>query len=104
MGERGLAFLMARERRADDSLGPQLKAAFGGPYIVNEGFDLESARAAVASGEADAVAFGKLFISNPDLPARLKSGAALNPWTAETFYSPGPEGYVDYPALQLSDA
>ena len=104
MRERGLAFLMARERRADDSLGPQLKAAFGGPYIVNEGFDLEGARAAVASGEADAVAFGKLFISNPDLPERLKSGAPLNPWIAETFYSAGPEGYVDYPALQLSEA
>ena len=104
MRDRGLAFLMARERVAPDSIGPQLKAAFGGPYIVNEGFDLESARAALASGEADAVAFGKLFISNPDLPARLKSGAPLNPWTAETFYSPGPEGYVDYPALELSDA
>ena len=104
MRDRGLAFLMARERVAPDSIGPQLKAAFGGPYIVNEGFDLASAKAALASGEADAVAFGKLFISNPDLPARLKSGAPLNPWTAETFYSPGPEGYVDYPALELSDA
>ncbi|HEX4711743.1 alkene reductase, partial [Phenylobacterium sp.] len=104
MGKRGLAFLMARERVAHDSIGPQLKAAFGGPYVVNEGFDLESAEAAVASGEADAVAFGKLFISNPDLPERLKAGAPLNPWIAETFYSAGPEGYVDYPALQLNDA
>jgi 2,4-dienoyl-CoA reductase-like NADH-dependent reductase (Old Yellow Enzyme family) len=104
MRERRLAFLMARERRADDSIGPQLKAAFGGPYIVNEGFDLAGAKAALASGEADAVGFGKLFISNPDLPARLKSGAPLNPWIAETFYSGGAEGYVDYPALQLSEA
>ncbi|MDB5419608.1 MAG: alkene reductase [Phenylobacterium sp.] len=104
MGERGLAFLMARERLAADSLGPRLKAAFGGVYIVNEGFDADSAAAIVASGEADAVAFGKLFISNPDLPARLAAGAPLNPWIAETFYSPGPEGYVDYPALELSDA
>ena len=102
--DRGLAFLMARERQADDSLGLRLKAAFGGPYIVNEGFDLASAEAAVASGEADAVGFGKLFISNPDLPARLKAAAPLNPWVAETFYSPGPQGYVDYPALELDDA
>jgi 2,4-dienoyl-CoA reductase-like NADH-dependent reductase (Old Yellow Enzyme family) len=104
MRERGLAFLMARERQAQDSIGALLKAEFGGVYIVNEGFDLESAQAAVASGEADAVGFGKLFISNPDLPARFKAGAALNPWTVETFYSPGPEGYVDYPALELAEA
>jgi len=104
MRERGIAFLMARERKADDSRGPALKAAFGGVYIVNEGFDLAKGEAALASGEADAVGFGKLFISNPDLPARLKAGAPLNPWIAETFYSPGPEGYVDYPALELDDA
>jgi 2,4-dienoyl-CoA reductase-like NADH-dependent reductase (Old Yellow Enzyme family) len=104
MGERRIAFLMARERLGPDSLGPRLKAAFGGPYIVNEGFDLESGQAILAAGDADAVAFGKLFIATPDLPARLKAGAPLNPWTVETFYSPGPEGYVDYPALELSDA
>jgi 2,4-dienoyl-CoA reductase-like NADH-dependent reductase (Old Yellow Enzyme family) len=104
MKDRGLAFLMARERQGDDSLGPQLKAVFGGVYIANEGFNLESAQAILAAGHADAVGFGKDFISNPDLPARLKAGAPLNAWKMETFYSPGPEGYVDYPALQLSDA
>ncbi|WP_372782230.1 alkene reductase [Phenylobacterium sp.] len=104
MRDRGLAFLMARERVASDSIGPQLKAAFGGVFIVNEGFDLEGAKAALASGAADAVGFGKLFISNPDLPVRLAAGAPLNPWTVETFYTPGPEGYVDYPALELNDA
>jgi 2,4-dienoyl-CoA reductase-like NADH-dependent reductase (Old Yellow Enzyme family) len=104
MRDRGLAFLMARERQAEDSIGALLKAEFGGVYIVNEGFDLETAQAAVATGEADAVGFGKLFISNPDLPARFKAGAPLNPWTVETFYSPGPEGYVDYPALELTEA
>ena len=104
MKERKIAFLMAREHRADDSLGPALKAAFGGVYIVNEGFDLEKAQAALASGEADAVGFGKLFIANPDLPARLKAGAPLNAWDGATFYSPGPAGYVDYPALETADA
>ncbi len=104
VGERGIAFLMAREHVAPDSLGPKLKALFGGVYIANEGFDLASAQAALAAGEADAVAFGKLFISNPDLVERFRRGAALNPWKMETFYAPGPEGYVDYPALELSEA
>jgi len=104
MRERGIAFLMAREHRREDSLGPALKAAFGGVYIVNEGFDLAKGQAALAAGEADAVGFGKLFISNPDLPARLKAGAPLNAWDMATFYTPGAAGYVDYPALELSGA
>jgi 2,4-dienoyl-CoA reductase-like NADH-dependent reductase (Old Yellow Enzyme family) len=104
MKDRGIAFLMARERLGDDSLGPKLKAAFGGVYIANEGFNLESAQAILARGEADAVGFGKDFIANPDLPARLKAGAPLNAWKMETFYSGGAEGYTDYPALELSDA
>jgi 2,4-dienoyl-CoA reductase-like NADH-dependent reductase (Old Yellow Enzyme family) len=104
MKDRQIAFLMAREHRADDSRGPALKAAFGGVYIANEGFDLEKAEAALAAGEADAVGFGKLFIANPDLPARLKTGAPLNAWHGATFYSPGPAGYVDYPALEAAEA
>jgi 2,4-dienoyl-CoA reductase-like NADH-dependent reductase (Old Yellow Enzyme family) len=58
----------------------------------------------LAQGKADAVGFGKLFIANPDLPARFAAGATLNAWKMETFYTAGPEGYVDYPALTLSDA
>lgn len=102
MRERGIAFLMARERVAGDSIGPHLKAEFGGVYIANEGLDLDGAQALLSAGEADAIGFGKLFISNPDLPARLKARAPLNPWALETFYAPGPEGYVDYPALETA--
>ena len=51
------------------------------------------------AGEADAVAFGKLFIANPDLPRRFALGAPLNPWNSDTFYGEGPDGYTDYPAL-----
>jgi 2,4-dienoyl-CoA reductase-like NADH-dependent reductase (Old Yellow Enzyme family) len=102
--ERGLAFLCAREYVADDRIGPQLKAAFGGVYIANEKFDPAAAQALLDAGEADAVAFGKLFISNPDLPERIRAGAPLAPWTMETFYSPGPAGYTDYPSLALSPA
>jgi 2,4-dienoyl-CoA reductase-like NADH-dependent reductase (Old Yellow Enzyme family) len=104
MRERGLAFLMARERLGDDRVGPALKAAFGGVFIANEGFDQASAQAVLDAGEADAVGFGKLFIANPDLPARFQAGAPLNPWRMETFYAGGAEGYVDYPALAGVDA
>ena len=99
LGKRGIAFICSREAQGPDSLGPQLKAAFGGPYIVNERFTTESANAWIAEGKADAVAFGVPFIANPDLPARLKAGAPLNDAHPETFYSKGPVGYIDYPTL-----
>jgi 2,4-dienoyl-CoA reductase-like NADH-dependent reductase (Old Yellow Enzyme family) len=100
LGRRKIAFVCAREKVGPDSLGPQLKTAFGGVYIANEGFDGQSAQAALDAGWADAVAFGKAFLANPDLPARLRAGAPLNPPRPETFYGPGAEGYVDYPALK----
>ncbi len=70
------------------------------------GYSYESAYDAVASGVADAVAFGRLFISNPDLPHRFKIGAPLNAYDRSTFYGgSGPGGYTDYPALDAaSDA
>jgi hypothetical protein len=99
LGKRRIAFLCAREMVKEPRLGPQLKAAFGGAYIANEGFTQDSAEAALAAGEADAVAFGKLFLANPDLPRRFALHAALNPWNATTFYAEGALGYTDYPAL-----
>jgi 2,4-dienoyl-CoA reductase-like NADH-dependent reductase (Old Yellow Enzyme family) len=98
-GRRGIAFLCAREREGPDSLGPQLKKDFGGVYIANEGFTFDSAQAILARGDADAVAFGKLFIANPDLPKRFAQQAPLNEPHPETFYSPGAAGYTDYPTL-----
>jgi 2,4-dienoyl-CoA reductase-like NADH-dependent reductase (Old Yellow Enzyme family) len=99
LGRRGLAFIAARESVGPTRLGPELKRRFGGIYIANEGFSLETANHAIASGEADAVAFGKLFIANPDLPRRFALGAPLNPPDPTTFYGSGPHGYIDYPAL-----
>ena len=99
LGKRKIAFLCARESTKAPRLGPDLKAAFGGVYVANEGFTREAAEAVVAAGEADAVAFGKLFLANPDLPRRFALGAPLNAWNSETFYSEGPAGYTDYPAL-----
>jgi 2,4-dienoyl-CoA reductase-like NADH-dependent reductase (Old Yellow Enzyme family) len=95
LGKRKLAFIAARERLGADSIGPQLKKLFGGVYVANEGFDLASGNAALAAGDADAIAFGKLFISNPDLPRRFREGAALNEWNGATFYAPGAAGYTD---------
>ena len=99
LGRRKIAFLCARESLKAPRLGPALKKAFGGVYVVNEGFTAETAAAALAAGEADAVAFGKLFIANPDLPHRLAINGPLNDWNAATFYSAGPAGYTDYPHL-----
>jgi len=102
LGARRIAFLCAREHLGEDRIGPKLKAAFGGVFIANEGFTRETAEKTIAAGEADAVAFGKLFISNPDLPRRFELHAPLNAWNAEGFYRSGPEGYVDYPTLDES--
>ncbi len=99
LGRRKIAFLCARESTKSPRLGPDLKAAFGGVYVANEGFTREATEAALAAGEADAVAFGKLFLANPDLPRRFALGAPLNAWNSETFYSDGPAGYTDYPPL-----
>jgi 2,4-dienoyl-CoA reductase-like NADH-dependent reductase (Old Yellow Enzyme family) len=104
LGRRKIAFLCARESTKAPRLGPELKAAFGGVYVANEGFTRESAETVVAAGEADAVAFGKLFLANPDLPRRFGLGAPLNAWNSDTFYSDGPVGYTDYPALEEQEA
>ena len=100
LGEKGLAFLMAREFFGEDRLGPELKKAFGGVYIANEKYTQAQAEHVIETGEADAVGFGKLFIANPDLPVRFAQGASLNEPIVETFYTHEPEGYTDYPALR----
>jgi 2,4-dienoyl-CoA reductase-like NADH-dependent reductase (Old Yellow Enzyme family) len=99
LGERKIAFICAREYIGPDRLGPRLKAAFGGPYIANEKFTFETAERAVQAGEADAVAFGKLFIANPDLPRRFALRAPLNEPRVPEFYAGGAAGYTDYPSL-----
>ncbi|MBU0900576.1 MAG: alkene reductase [Gammaproteobacteria bacterium] len=99
LGKRGMAFICAREKEADDSLSPSLKEAFGGVFIANERFTKDQANAWLQSGKADAVAFGIPFIANPDLPARLAQDAELNTPHPETFYGKGPVGYLDYPTL-----
>lgn len=99
LGERKIAFLCVREHPGPDVLGPRLKQQFAGAYVVNEGFTPQMAQAAIEKGEADAAAFGKIFIANPDLVERIRRGAPLNEPDPETFYAKGARGYTDYPAL-----
>ena len=104
LGLRKLAFLCARESYEQPALGPSLKQTFGGVYIANESFSADAARAAIRAGEADAVAFGKSAIANPDLVERFRTGAPLNAPEPSTFYADGPEGYTDYPFLETASA
>jgi len=99
LGNRGLAFLCVRESVGPNRLGPLLRKTFKGAYVANESHTLESAAQILHDDEADAVAFGKLFIANPDLPRRFANHAPLNTPDPSTFYASGPKGYTDYPAL-----
>jgi 2,4-dienoyl-CoA reductase-like NADH-dependent reductase (Old Yellow Enzyme family) len=100
LGKRKLAFIAAREHVGPDSIGPTLKQAFGGTFVANEAIDQHVGQQLLDEGKADAVAFGKLFIANPDLPARFAKNAPLNRPNAATFYASGAEGYTDYPTLE----
>ena len=107
----GLAYLHLIEPRAsgagqrdvDHKNVPSAAALFRsmwhGVLIAAGNFNGDSAEAMVSKGDADAIAFGRYFISNPDLPERLRLGAALTPYNRATFYSRGPEGYIDYPTM-----
>ena len=100
MRHRKIAFLCTREYEGSDSISPQLKKIFGGVLIANEKFTKDTAEAAINSGRADAVAFGQLFIANPDLPERFRLNEPLNTPDPSTFYAQGPKGYIDYPFLE----
>ncbi len=114
LAKKEIAYVHLIEARADEDpetaswladSGPAPTAAlfrpnFPGLLIGAGGFDAESAARAVDQGIVDAVAFGRLFIANPDLPRRLRIGAPLNAYDRSTFYGGGEHGYVDYPSLQ----
>lgn len=76
---------------------------YKGTLIANKGFNRESGNKIIENGYADLVSFGKLFISNPDLPERFSNNWPTTEWDRETFYTTGPKGYTDYPAFEKKD-
>ncbi|WP_136163646.1 alkene reductase [Sphingomonas flavalba] len=103
----GIAFLELREPGPDGTFGrtdqprqsPAIRRAFDGVLVLNSDYRGAQAQQALDSGLADAISFGRTFLANPDLPARLAADAPLNPDVMATWYSQGAEGYTDYPAL-----
>lgn len=84
---------------AEPNIAKRFRPMYKGTLMINSGFTRESGNKIIEEGLADLVAFGKLFISNPDLPERFALNAPLNDWDEKTFYTPGPRGYTDYPML-----
>jgi 2,4-dienoyl-CoA reductase-like NADH-dependent reductase (Old Yellow Enzyme family) len=87
-----------------EPVSPAMRPTYSGKIALNSDYDGPSARARMAEGIADAISFGRPFISNPDLVERIRSGAALAPGDEGTFYSGGASGYVDYPPLEQAEA
>lgn len=108
----GIGFLELREPGPDGTFGkstqakqsPAIREVFKRPLVLNSDYNLERAQADLDAGLADAISFGRPFLANPDLPMRLERGAPLNPDDMATWYSAGPEGYTDYPALEQVEA
>jgi N-ethylmaleimide reductase len=110
LSQRGIAYAHVIEPRAvatsttnDDTrprTAPAFRKAFQGAFISAGGYTAETAEEAIADGDADAVAFGRLFLANPDLPERFREGADLNTPNRQTFYGGAEVGYTDYPSLQ----
>ena len=112
LSEVGIAFLELREPGLDGTFGkgevapiaPHIRKHFKGPLVLNSDYDGPKAQAALDSGVADAITFGRTFISNPDLPAKLRATLPLAKDHMATWYTQGPEGYVDYPVEELVSA
>src|SRR5690606_34726117 len=106
----GIAFLELREAAPDGTftksdvpkLSPAIRQVFRGPLVLNQDFDVAKAEAALTSGAADAISFGRPFLANPDLVERFRRGAPLNAPNRHTFYTAGAAGYTDYPALDAA--
>ncbi|MEV5875109.1 alkene reductase [Streptomyces sp. NPDC052101] len=98
----GLAYLHVMEVPGGRELTAALRKRFGGVFVLNpatEGPTGPDALTLIDDGTADVIAYGQLFLANPDLPARLSAGGPFNPANPATFYGGGLEGYTDYPAL-----
>jgi N-ethylmaleimide reductase len=105
LGARGLIYVHLVDHSSmgappvPDSMKAAVRRVFKGSLILSGGYDAARAESDLAAGKCDLIAVGKPLLANPDLPRRWISGAALNAPDFSTFYSPGPKGYTDYPAL-----
>jgi len=112
LSDLGIGFLELREPGPNGTFGatdqpkvsPAIRKVFPGPLVLNSDYGVDDGQAALDSGAADAIAFGRPFIGNPDLPARLAAGLPLAEAPMATWYSQGPEGYIDYPATTETEA
>ncbi|PZD73793.1 N-ethylmaleimide reductase [Acaryochloris thomasi RCC1774] len=86
--------------KGEPTVYPHMRKGFQGPMIINGGYDAVTGGDAIATHQADAIAYGVPFIANPDLPERFAQNADLNAPDPDTFYTSGPEGYTDYPTLR----
>lgn len=104
LGQRRIAFLFVEDSRTErsESFTAALKRLFGGPLIVNQGYDASAIKRTLEENVVDAIAFDQPFISNPDLVERLRTNAPLNPCEPDSIYGGGPKGYIDYPCLKLA--
>lgn len=100
LNDYNLAYLHIREAQTEKSIAPMMREVFKNAVILNDSQTRETAENALKTRVADAVAFGKPFIANPDLVQRLKTGAPLNELDTTSLYSGGSEGYTDYPFLK----
>ncbi|TVP51023.1 MAG: alkene reductase [Mongoliibacter sp.] len=85
---------------AEPEIAKRYRPIYKGNLMINAGFDQEKGNRYILEGLADAVAYGKPYVSNPDLVERFEAGAELAPWDSDTFYTPGEKGYTDYPSLK----
>lgn len=92
------------DEREEGLTSRYFRSIYRGTIISAGGYDRELGNATIAAGDADLIAYGRLFISNPDLPERFARNAPLNPYDRSTFYGGGVKGYIDYPSLELQTA
>ena len=110
LGKLGIAYIHLVDHAAmgapevPRSIKEKIRDAFGGTIIISGGYDQERAEQDLADGLGHLVAFGRPFIANPDLVKRMKEGAEIKQPNQDTFYTPGKEGYTDYPTLEEATA
>lgn len=100
LGKRNIGFIFTRESRDEEYITEHIKEKFGGVVIANQALGVEEAESLLEKGIADAISWGRYYISNPDLVKRIAEDIDFNEFDSETFYSEGAKGYTDYPFVE----